>query len=230
MTQDDSANQAAFAKQYYDQYVTRQTDVNRDRTRQRVAEVVRLCGRQRGRLLSIGAGKLNEPLAFREAGFDVTMIDIASSLMEQARAEGLEAHVVDLEKDAIPGVYDVVCCMEVLEHLLDPLGALKKAASAVAPGGRLFVSLPDEFNLYARLAILLGRPPFSRHDWPHIRFFNLRSARELFAAAGLQIVNERHMPLVPPRWRWLAPLGTLLARCCPRTMSISHVFELRPNR
>lgn len=222
---------ADFSKRYYDQYVV---DMSNDprafvpRTLQRVSAVLDLCGPARGRLLCVGAGSLVEPLTFKKAGFDVTAIDVASSLAEKARRAGIETHVVNLDTDPVPGQYNVACCLEVLEHLMDPLGALKKIASAVSAGGKLFVSLPDEFHLASRLRILAGRPYFSHYNWHHLRFFNLRSARELFDAAGLEVVRTRHMPLISPRRKRLQGIGRLLANSAPSLFALSHVFELKP--
>ena len=88
MTEPDAGQAGGYAKRYYDEYVLRQSEANRLRTLQRVAAVVQMCGRRRGRLLSVGAGKLNEPLAFQEAGFEVTTVDVASSLIDEARRAG----------------------------------------------------------------------------------------------------------------------------------------------
>jgi len=226
--QEVSSGPGEFAEKYYDDYVVKMSAINTARTLERTAAVLDLCGSGRGRLMGVGAGNLSEGLAYKQAGFEVTVVDVTASLREQAEAAGLRFLQANLETDPLPGPYDVVICMEVLEHLLDPLGALKKLAAAATPGGRLFVSLPEEFHVVARLRVLVGRPAFSHYNWPHIRFFDLRAAKELAADAGLEVVAVRHMPLVPPRMKWLCPLGRLLGRLMPGLFSISHVFKLRP--
>lgn len=223
VTQEDDG----AVKSYYDEFVVSMSDANTARTEQRVRAVLSLIGERRGSLLTIGAGNLVEPLGFKQAGFETSVADIADAQFERAQSLGIASYRVDLERDAIPGQYDVVCCLEVLEHLVDPLAALERVRTAVGPGGRLFVSLPDEFHIAARLAILMGRPPFSRHDWPHLRFFNLSSAHQLFRSAGLRVIDVRHMPLTPPRWPWpLLRIGSALADLLPALFSLSHVFEL----
>ena len=220
--------QGSFARSYYGDYVLKETRVNTSRTRQRVAAVLAMLGEKRGKLLSIGSGNLTEPLTFQQAGFDVTIADVADSQFERAREADIEAHLIDLEADEIPGSYDVVSCLEVLEHLVDPLGALRRLTANVRAGGELFVSLPDEFHLVARIQILFGRPPFSRYDWHHLRFFNRRSARKLFADAGLRVVRTAHMPLMPARWAALfQPVGRALAKIAPGLFSLSHVYKLK---
>ena len=218
----------SYAESYYDDYVLNMTEENKPRTLQRISAVLDMLGPQRGRLLTVGAGNLVEPLAYKEAGFDVTIADVATTQFDRARRNGIKTHQLDLDRDELPQRYDVISCLEVLEHLVDPLAAARRLACGLSDEGRLFISLPDEFHLYSRLRMLGGRPIFAHHDWPHLRLFNLDAARELFRAAGLEEVNVRHMPLVPPRMKRLAPLGRAMCRLLPGLMSISHVFELRP--
>lgn len=222
-----AVNGDTFTKEFYNKYVLNMSEANTARTHQRVAAVLEMLGNFRGRLLTIGAGNLVEPLLFKNADFSVTIVDIANTQFERARASGLEAYMANIEYDLLPGTYDVVCCLEVLEHLINPLDALRNITTCVAPGGRLFVSLPDEFHIIARLQILTGRPSFSHYNWPHLRFFNLSSAHELFSSAGFEIVEMRHMPLAPPRAKQLQTVGHILANYFPRLFAISHVYELR---
>ena len=49
---------------------------------------------------------------------------------------------VDLAADALPGGFDVVTCCEVIEHLDDQPGAMRKLADACAPGGRVLITCP----------------------------------------------------------------------------------------
>lgn len=219
----------SFVRDYYQDYVLRDNPINIARSRQRVRTVLTMLGETRGRVLSIGAGNLTEATEFLRTGFDVTIADVVDTQFERAQTMGITTHRVDLDRDDIPGQYDVVSSLEVLEHLVDPLGALRKLVLATVPGGRLFVSLPEEFHIVSRVEILLGRPRFSRYDWHHLRFFTLRSARELFEAAGVKVLQVRHIPLIPPRWpSFVRPLGRALARIAPSLLSLSHVFELKP--
>jgi SAM-dependent methyltransferase len=169
---------------------------------------------------------LVEPTLFLEAGFGVTIADVADAQFPRARQAGIKTHQANIETDTIPGRYDVVCCLEVLEHLMDPLHALKAILANVAPGGRLFVSLPEEFDLVTRLKILAGNVPFSSYDAPHVRFFTLRAAMALFQAAGVEPIRTVHLPLMPPRLRRLQSLGRALARLSPSLFSRAHLFEL----
>lgn len=93
-----------------------------------------------------GGGLLAEALAAR--GAHVTAIDLAPAMIETARlhaaASGLaiDYRVQDALELAAqsPNGYDVVCCMEMLEHVADPAAFLGTLGRLVKPGGALFVS------------------------------------------------------------------------------------------
>lgn len=183
-----------------------------------------------GSLLVVGVGGGHEPLRFREWGYDVTVLDVSPAGVERAGKLGLEGIQADLEGDPVPGRYDQIACFEVLEHLRDPPVALAKLRDALAPGGHLFVGLPNEFHAVRRLQVLFGRPDFARYDWPHLRFFHMRECRRLFTDTGLEVCAVRSAPLVPPRMRWLRSLGRLLCRLWPQMFACSYVFKLHDGR
>jgi 2-polyprenyl-6-hydroxyphenyl methylase/3-demethylubiquinone-9 3-methyltransferase len=78
----------------------------------------------------------------------VTGIDLADRALKVAELHGLESGVpVRYERIAAeamaerePGAYDVVTCMEMLEHVPDPASTVAACARLAKPGGRVFVS------------------------------------------------------------------------------------------
>jgi 2-polyprenyl-6-hydroxyphenyl methylase/3-demethylubiquinone-9 3-methyltransferase len=93
-----------------------------------------------------GAGLLSEALA-RE-GADVVALDLAPELVEVAKLHLLESGLrVDYRLQSVealaaemPGSFDAITCMEMLEHVPDPGSVLAACAALLKPGGRLFVS------------------------------------------------------------------------------------------
>lgn len=93
-----------------------------------------------------GGGLLSEAMAV--AGATVTGLDLASELLEVARLHALESGVsVDYRLETAEahahshaGRYDVVTCMEMLEHVPDPGSVIAALARLVRPGGHVFVS------------------------------------------------------------------------------------------
>lgn len=89
-----------------------------------------------------GGGILAESLA-RE-GAEVTGLDMGAEPLEVARLHALESGVqvnyVQETVEAHAGEYDVVTCMEMLEHVPDPQSVVAACARLVKPGGHVFFS------------------------------------------------------------------------------------------
>ncbi|AEC20034.1 DHHB methyltransfera [Pusillimonas sp. T7-7] len=93
-----------------------------------------------------GGGILAESMA--KAGAQVTGIDLAQQSLTVAKLHGLESGVsVDYQKISaedmaaqLPAQFDVVTCMEMLEHVPDPGSIVQACASLVKPGGWVFFS------------------------------------------------------------------------------------------
>lgn len=93
-----------------------------------------------------GGGILAESLA--QQGANVTGIDLAEKSLSVAKLHGLESGVkvnyeaISAEDIAArePGRYDVVTCMEMLEHVPDPGAIVQACATLVKPGGHVFFS------------------------------------------------------------------------------------------
>lgn len=93
-----------------------------------------------------GGGILAESMARR--GATVTGIDMGETAIEVAKLHALEAQVaVDYRHSSAealaaeaPGQFDVVTCMEMLEHVPDPVAVVAACAALAKPGGHVFFS------------------------------------------------------------------------------------------
>jgi 2-polyprenyl-3-methyl-5-hydroxy-6-metoxy-1,4-benzoquinol methylase len=95
--------------------------------------------------------------------------------------------------------FDVVMFADVLEHLRDPLTALRNSLTKLKPSGYVILSVPNVAHGDVRLSLLQGRFEYQELgllDQTHIKFFTLESLRELLHQAGLTIV-ELHRVVVP---------------------------------
>jgi 2-polyprenyl-6-hydroxyphenyl methylase/3-demethylubiquinone-9 3-methyltransferase len=107
-----------------------------------------------------GGGLLSEAMA--KAGAEVTAIDLAADLVKVARLHALESGVavdyrvqpVESLAGELPGAFDAVTCMEMLEHVPDPAAILRACAALLRPGGRLFVSTINRTPAAFALAIV----------------------------------------------------------------------------
>ena len=107
-----------------------------------------------------GAGLLSEALAHE--GATVVALDLAPELLKVARLHGLESGVkVDYRQQTVeslaaemPGRFDAITCMEMLEHVPDPAAVIAACATLLKPGGRLFVSTLNRTPAAFALAIV----------------------------------------------------------------------------
>lgn len=142
-----------------------------------------------------GAGLLAEPLA--RLGAAVTGVDAAPENIAAARAH---AEAVGLAIDyraggveAIEGSFDLVTCMEVIEHVADRTAFARGLATRLAEGGLLVMSTPNRTPL-SRLALIsvaegTGMIPRGTHDWH--RFLTPEELTALLAEAGLTVTDIR---------------------------------------
>jgi 2-polyprenyl-3-methyl-5-hydroxy-6-metoxy-1,4-benzoquinol methylase len=92
--------------------------------------------------------------------------------------------------------FDVIVCGDVLEHLRDPLGALRAAIRKLKPDGVVVTSLPNVAHGDVRLQLLGGAFRYREVgllDRTHIRFFTLETVRELLRDAGLLVVETKRV-------------------------------------
>jgi SAM-dependent methyltransferase len=153
----------------------------------RTVNAIRLgsLGRPDGRLLDVGCGKGHFLAAAREAGWDATGVEFASSSAEEAKARyGVDVVVADFMTDALSGPYDALTMWHVLEHLPDPGTAIERARALLTPTGRLLVSVPNLASLQARL---FGS------DWLHLDLprhlfhFTPRALSKLLERCGFRV-------------------------------------------
>jgi 2-polyprenyl-3-methyl-5-hydroxy-6-metoxy-1,4-benzoquinol methylase len=102
--------------------------------------------------------------------------------------------------------FDVVVAADVLEHLKDPLSALRRAVGYLSEGGAVVVSLPNITHFSARIALLQGRFPYTVTgllDHTHLQFFDRRRVYDLFEQAGLGVVHIQ--PIEAGESEWSVP-------------------------
>ena len=150
-----------------------------------------------------GAGLLAEPLA--RLGARVTGIDASAELIEVARshaaAMGLEIDYRAGAVEALKGQFDLVTCMEVIEHVADPATFVKALAKLLAPDALLIMSTP---NATARSRLLMitigegfGQIPKGTHDFD--KFIAPDRMKLLLADASLKCVDVEGIAWSPTR-------------------------------
>lgn len=116
------------------------------------------------RVLDVGCGGGILADAMARKGAEVLGIDLASKALKVAQLHALEAQTAGVQYREIsaealaveqPGTFDVVTCMEMLEHVPDPSLVVKACAVLVKPGGHVFFSTINR-NAKAFLFAIVG--------------------------------------------------------------------------
>ena len=150
-----------------------------------------------------GAGLLAEPLA--RLGAAVTGIDASPEVIAAARdhaaAMGLDIDYRAADVVALEGRFDLITCMEVIEHVADPAVFIAALARRLAPGGLLILSTPNATG-WSKLMMItlgegLGRIPRGTHDFG--KFIAPDRMKVLLGEAGLQCVDIEGIAWSPAR-------------------------------
>lgn len=160
--------------------------------------------------IGCGGGILSEPLS--RLGADVLGIDPADGNVAIARAHAGETgapakyRATTAEDLAAEGArFDVVCAMEVVEHVVNPAAFIATACSMVKPGGLFFASTLNRTAKSFALAILgaeyvLRWVPPGTHQWE--KFVRPAELEDAIVAAGLDLYALSGVSYDPLRDRW----------------------------
>jgi 2-polyprenyl-6-hydroxyphenyl methylase/3-demethylubiquinone-9 3-methyltransferase len=160
-----------------------------------------------------GGGILAESLARK--GASVTGIDLSTKALRVAQLHALESEIANLTYQEIsaealarerPGEFDIVTCMEMLEHVPDPASVVQACATLVKPGGWVYFSTINR-NAKSFLFAIVGAEyvlnllPRGTHEYAklirpsELAGYCRRSGLELCHTRGMQ-----YQPLTRKYW------------------------------
>ena len=187
-------------------YITRQiaAEFGRDLTRPGPFAGLRLLD------IGCGGGLLSEPMARLGAavvGADAAARNIPVAQVH-AEAQGLDIDYRHTTAEAMAAAgeqFDVVLCMEVVEHVADPAGFLKTCRALLKPGGLMIASTINR-NAKSFMAAIIGAEwvmrwlPKGTHDWA--KFITPDELSGLIGGAGLEVVDRKGFVFNPVSWQW----------------------------
>jgi len=202
-TFDEAHYKSVYASQAY-QDIVRDLGINSHEYRvsrfgtERVgmmAQFLRVPAGRAPRFLDVGCSTGFVVEAAKTAGWEAIGIDLNPSAIEYGLSRGLDLRTVALESAGFaPGSFDAVGLFDVVEHLLDPGRTVKAAVDLLAPGGILFLYVPN-YDSASRL--LMGAN--AHFIWPthHLNYYTPstigdflrrhRLAPELIVTEGLDL-------------------------------------------
>jgi 2-polyprenyl-3-methyl-5-hydroxy-6-metoxy-1,4-benzoquinol methylase len=157
------------------------------RFREELDDLVPRLGSRQSRILEVGCATGAFLGMLKERGFSsVTGLDPSPLCIDVARRKhGIEVLSGDLSSAGFApvadGRYDLVVLIAVLEHVRDLAATLRRLRSALAPGGLLFVEVPDASRFERG-----SDAPFQEFSVEHINFFSGRSLAAVVERSGFR--------------------------------------------
>ena len=171
------------------------------------SDIIKLIPNKVGRVLDIGCsiGELGRDLKGKRrvevVGIELNerMTAIAAEKLDQVITGDIEK--IDLNDYFYPDYFGCIIFADILEHLKDPWGVLRKSVKFLADEGIIVASIPNVRHYTTILSLAFaGFWPYRErgiHDRTHLRFFTLRNITEMFENAGLKIVRvERNCGII----------------------------------
>jgi 2-polyprenyl-3-methyl-5-hydroxy-6-metoxy-1,4-benzoquinol methylase len=162
-------------------------------------DVLRFVEEAPGRVLEIGCGTGSTMAVLRSQRVPSQSIGVELDPAAAASAREVFDTVIegaveaaDFEALIAPGTLDLVLCLDVLEHLVDPWQVVRRVTPLIRPGGRLILSVPNIRN-WKFIKRLLFKGDFHYTDSgvldrTHLRFFVRQTASALATSGGLHLV------------------------------------------
>jgi 2-polyprenyl-3-methyl-5-hydroxy-6-metoxy-1,4-benzoquinol methylase len=154
-----------------------------------------------GRILDVGCGRGVLLAELADRGFEVHGVERSAAAAAGADPRAQIRIVPELAAAAYPDAsFDAVFLWHVLEHLREPVAAVREIERLLRPGGKLVVAVPNLSSLQARWA----GPAWFHLDLPrHVFHFPIAALRRLLEQAGFVCESEHHFSLRQNPFGWI---------------------------
>jgi SAM-dependent methyltransferase len=136
-----------------------------------------------GRALEVGCGAGELLAHFKTLGWETYGIDPSAAATAAAACRGAKVHTGTLADQPWAGTFDLIIFQHSLEHIPNPVGAVRAASELLAPGGRLIVDVPNWMSWQRRL---FGNRWFVLDLPRHLQHFSPRALARLAERVGLE--------------------------------------------
>jgi 2-polyprenyl-3-methyl-5-hydroxy-6-metoxy-1,4-benzoquinol methylase len=161
-------------------------------------DILSLIPRHVGQILEVGCGS-GDTLAFlKEHNFCDYSIGVenfpeAASIAVKRVDKLYSSSIEDMNLDLKPGSIDIILCLDVLEHLVNPTLVVRYLHTLLAPEGCIIASIPNVRHFTASIPLLFKNQWTYTNDGildnTHLRFFVRDSAIQLMQCSGLRFLS-----------------------------------------
>lgn len=171
--------------------------------------------RKGDRILDIGCGtgvQLTRPIANR--GFEIIGVDMHKPTIDYAKShnDSNARFICGRFEDQNLGVFDVVICSFILEHINYPKPFLKEVKKVLSPDGILFLSVPNGYGAFEiekktvkrimkwivrnRLVRMQDDAPPMDDSCPHVQSFTMKKLKRVLNDTGFEVLEVMHGTLI----------------------------------
>jgi 2-polyprenyl-3-methyl-5-hydroxy-6-metoxy-1,4-benzoquinol methylase len=164
-----------------------------------------------GRLLDVGCGVPVFLDLARSAGYEVRGVDSVPEVSRIGQDEfGLRIENASFDQCGLDGAsFDVITMWDFLEHVPDPMAALRLSRYLLRPGGVLFICLPNYRSVLHAVATLLAKVPTQPvrlsleklYHYSHVCVWSPRALEKALALSGFLLVRQGMESPVLNRYR-----------------------------
>jgi len=181
--------------------------------------------------IGCGAGSLSFYLAnkgIKAKGIDISTKAIKSCRLT-ARRLGLEKNTefneLDFSKENIPGQFDLILCLELIEHLNNDKFAIKRIYDNLEENGTVIISTPSKNAALYKLGLT------KREDKRvgHLRRYTMEELTGLLKNEGLKVIETRKTEGIFRNFLFYNRLGRLPLRFANRFWIVSDIFTFIDN-
>lgn len=186
-------------------YIETQLQANINKFRNQAGVLAKHLPLQNAKILDIGCGGGLFLSLLKQAGAQVTGIELSDSRAQYARTKhDLEIDKHPIESDSWQNGYashfDAVTLWDVIEHVNYPQQTLQSAANVLKPGGLLLIDTPCRDSFYHQFGeftyrLTHGRYPtflnaiYSSHLFGHKQIFSTTEMKKLFESVGFEVID-----------------------------------------
>ena len=196
------------------------------------------------RILDVGCGDGNFSVLLGKtcSAKEVYGLEISEKGVELAKKNGVKAFQLDIDEEDFPfedNYFDAVSARELIEHLFDVDHFLDEVYRVLKPRTMFVSSTPNLGSIYNRIALLLGFQPYSvmvslnnsvghlgfsagGAAPDHIRFFTLRSLKELLKIHKFDILDVKGSCAMLPKNMRFSPLVSAMDKAVSLFPSLSY--------
>jgi SAM-dependent methyltransferase len=157
-------------------------------------------------------------------------IEVSYAKLQFAKAGQNVIHF-DMNRNILPfkdNSFDYIVCLDVLEHLLDPIRTLEEIHRIVKSNGRVIVSLPNDYHILNRIRFILNKPIYLDPFYPygHLHLFTRNQAKKLLSE-NFRIQKTIIFPGHRPKCLKFK-MRKIIADYLPNILSNISVYVLNP--